>query len=72
VKDLYIAIKDVIEASISKVEELSKNESISEQSRDFMSVYRKESQSCPRCGNIISQIKVAGRDTFVCSVCQKI
>lgn len=37
----------------------------------FAQVFRKEGQSCPRCGNTIDKIRVAGRGTHVCPTCQK-
>lgn len=38
---------------------------------DFARVFRKEGTSCPRCGARIEKLKVAGRGTHVCPVCQK-
>ncbi|MDR2834362.1 MAG: DNA-formamidopyrimidine glycosylase [Streptococcaceae bacterium] len=36
-----------------------------------LNVYAQTNQPCPRCGSIISKMKVAGRGTHYCPVCQK-
>jgi formamidopyrimidine-DNA glycosylase len=36
----------------------------------FARVFRREGQSCPRCGTIIIKIRVAGRGTHLCPTCQ--
>lgn len=69
VSGLWNSIKSVLGNALERVRELSQG-AISEQDRDFMKVYRKSGQKCPRCGYMISQHKVAGRDTFVCEKCQ--
>ncbi len=37
---------------------------------DFARAFRREGQPCPRCGTIIEKIRVAGRGTHICPVCQ--
>ncbi len=37
----------------------------------FAQVFGKEGTPCPKCGTIITKIRVAGRGTHVCSECQK-
>lgn len=37
----------------------------------FARVFRRQGQPCPRCGTTIMKIRVAGRGTHVCLVCQK-
>jgi formamidopyrimidine-DNA glycosylase len=39
--------------------------------QDFFLVYRKNGKPCQRCGTIIEKIKLGGRGTFFCPVCQK-
>lgn len=39
---------------------------------DFARVFRRDKQSCPRCGQTIIKIRVAGRGTHICENCQKI
>lgn len=36
----------------------------------FANVFRREGQTCPRCGSGIIKVRVAGRGTHVCPVCQ--
>lgn len=36
----------------------------------FANVFRREGQSCPRCGTTIIKTRVAGRGTHTCPVCQ--
>jgi formamidopyrimidine-DNA glycosylase len=36
----------------------------------FAKVFRREGQACPRCGATIEKIRVAGRGTHICPVCQ--
>lgn len=37
----------------------------------FARVFRREGQTCPRCGSVIEKTRVAGRGTHICPVCQK-
>jgi formamidopyrimidine-DNA glycosylase len=37
---------------------------------DFARVFRRENQPCPRCGATIVKLRVAGRGTHICPVCQ--
>ena len=39
---------------------------------DFARVFRREGLECPRCGTIIEKMRVAGRGTHICPVCQVI
>lgn len=36
----------------------------------FANVFRREGQTCPRCGTEILKLRVAGRGTHICPVCQ--
>ncbi len=37
---------------------------------DFARVFRREGLACPRCGATIEKLRVAGRGTHICPVCQ--
>lgn len=37
---------------------------------DFARVFRREKQACPRCGDTIIKLRVAGRGTHICPTCQ--
>ena len=39
---------------------------------DFARVFRRDKQACPRCGEIIVKLRVAGRGTHICPSCQKL
>ncbi len=39
---------------------------------DFARVFRRVGLACPRCGAAIVKLRVAGRGTHVCPVCQKV
>jgi formamidopyrimidine-DNA glycosylase len=39
---------------------------------DFARVFRREGLACPRCGATIEKMRVAGRGTHICPVCQRI
>jgi formamidopyrimidine-DNA glycosylase len=39
--------------------------------QDYLQVYQRKSQPCPRCGNPIQRAKLGGRSTFFCYKCQK-
>jgi len=38
---------------------------------NFARVFRREGLNCPRCGTIITKLRVAGRGTHICPHCQK-
>lgn len=37
----------------------------------FAKVFRLNGSPCKRCGNVVTKIRVAGRGTHICTVCQK-
>jgi formamidopyrimidine-DNA glycosylase len=39
---------------------------------NFANVFRREGQTCYRCGDTIIKTKVAGRGTHICPSCQQI
>ena len=75
IETLYNALVDVLRLSIDKggstdrnyVDALGKKGSY----LAFAKVFRREGLSCPRCGDIIIKIRVAGRGTHICPQCQK-
>ena len=70
VEVLYSSVVDVLQWGLEEVREQAGGLEIAEQGRDFMKVYRKSGQKCPRCEYMIAMLKVNGRDTFVCEKCQ--
>lgn len=67
-------IKYVLKLSIEKGGSTDKNYVDAEGKKGsylkFANVFRLEGQPCPRCGTTIEKIRVAGRGTHVCPVCQ--
>lgn len=71
---LLLAIKTVLALSIEKGGSTDKNYVDAEGKKGsylkFANVFRLEGKPCPRCGTVIEKIRVAGRGTHVCPVCQ--
>ena len=75
-KKLLSSIKAVMNLSIEKGGSTDRNYVDAEGKKGsylaFANVFRREGQPCNRCGASIEKIRVAGRGTHVCSVCQTI
>lgn len=73
-KKLYDELIYVLKLAIEKGGSTDRNYVNAEGKRgsymDFARVFRREGQSCPRCGTVITKIRVAGRGTHVCPECQ--
>jgi formamidopyrimidine-DNA glycosylase len=73
---LYVALRDVLLLSISKGGSTDRNYVDAEGRRGsylrFANVFRREGQTCPRCGTVIQKLRVAGRGTHICPHCQKV
>ncbi|MEO5690714.1 MAG: bifunctional DNA-formamidopyrimidine glycosylase/DNA-(apurinic or apyrimidinic site) lyase [Candidatus Saccharimonadales bacterium] len=74
IADLLTEIKYVMLLSIEKGGSTDRNYVNAEGKRgsyiDFARVFRREGQTCSRCGSSIEKIRVAGRGTHICPVCQ--
>ncbi len=74
--ELLKQIKSVLKLSIEKGGSTDKNYVDAEGNKGsylkFANVFRLEGQPCPRCGTTIEKIRVAGRGTHICPVCQRI
>lgn len=72
---LYDEIVFVLRLAIEKGGSTDKNYVDAEGKRgsylQFARVFRREGETCPRCSSMIEKIRVAGRGTHYCSVCQK-
>ncbi len=75
-KRLYTALREVMRLSISLGGSSDKNYIDAEGNRgsylEFAKVFRREGESCERCGRPIEKIRVAGRGTHICSHCQRL
>ena len=73
-KRLYVALREVMQLSISLGGSSDKNYVDAEGRKGsyltFAKVFRREGQACPNCGRAVEKIRVAGRGTHVCAHCQ--
>ncbi len=73
---LYIALRLVMNLAITKGGSTDKNYVNAEGKRgsymDFARVFRREGLECPRCGNEVIKLRVAGRGTHICPHCQRL
>ena len=73
---IYIDVRAVMNLSIEKGGSSNKNYVNAEGKKgsymDFARVFRREGLACPRCGATIEKLRVAGRGTHICPVCQTI
>lgn len=72
--EMYTDLRAVMNLSIEKGGSSNQNYVNAEGKRgsymDFARVFRREGQACPRCGATIEKLRVAGRGTHICPVCQ--
>jgi formamidopyrimidine-DNA glycosylase len=73
---LFTALREVLAMAIEKGGSSDKNYVNAEGKRgsylSFARVFRREGQACPRCGQTIVKLRVAGRGTHICPHCQKL
>jgi formamidopyrimidine-DNA glycosylase len=75
IKRLHQTLREVLQLSIDKGGSSNHTYVDAEGNRgsymSFANVFRREGQSCPRCGTIIIKTRVAGRGTHTCPHCQR-
>lgn len=75
IKNLYQAIKKILNKAIklggSSVDNYVNGFGQKGRAQEYHFVYGKDKEKCPRCQNKINMIKLAGRGTYFCPVCQK-
>lgn len=73
-KALYTELRAVMNLAIEKGGSSNQNYVNAEGKKgsymDFARVFRRDGQACPRCHTTIEKLRVAGRGTHVCPVCQ--
>ncbi|HXH27081.1 MAG TPA: bifunctional DNA-formamidopyrimidine glycosylase/DNA-(apurinic or apyrimidinic site) lyase [Candidatus Acidoferrum sp.] len=73
-KLLYQELRRILKLSIEKGGSTDKNYVDAEGKKgsylSFAQVFRREGLACPRCGATIIKLRVAGRGTHICPVCQ--
>lgn len=76
IKAMHKALVKVLQLSINKGGSSSHTYVNAEGKKgsylDFANVFRREGQTCPRCGTVIEKTRVAGRGTHICPTCQKL
>jgi formamidopyrimidine-DNA glycosylase len=74
-KNLVSKIKEILEFSIAHNGTSSEHyvTASGEQGdmQNYLQVYRKNGQPCPRCGTMLERMVVGGRGTHYCPHCQK-
>lgn len=75
IKALHLAIVDIIQRAI-KARGTTFRNFVDGQGKkgnfvDYLQVYQRHGQACPRCGRPLQKMKVAGRGTHYCQHCQK-
>ncbi|HSX32692.1 MAG TPA: bifunctional DNA-formamidopyrimidine glycosylase/DNA-(apurinic or apyrimidinic site) lyase [Candidatus Saccharimonadales bacterium] len=72
---LFTELQAVLRLSIEKGGSTDRNYVSAEGKRGsyltFARAFRREGQPCPRCGTLITKMRVAGRGTHICPFCQK-
>jgi formamidopyrimidine-DNA glycosylase len=75
-KELFTALREVLQLSIEKGGSTDKNYVDAEGKRgsylSFANVFRREGLACSRCGTTIIKLRVASRGTHICPNCQKL
>ncbi len=75
-KKLFASIQYVLNLSIEKGGSTDRNYVDAKGKKgsyiQFARVFRRENLPCPRCGTTIEKLRVAGRGTHICPMCQKI
>lgn len=71
---LYDEIRYILNLSIEKGGSSNRNYVNAEGKKgsftDFARVFRRDKEACPRCGDTIIKLRVAGRGTHICPTCQ--
>lgn len=74
IEALFTSIRQVLILSLANGGSTDKNYVDAEGNRgtylEFANVFRRQGQPCTRCGTLILKIKLAGRGTHFCPVCQ--
>lgn len=77
IQKLQSSIIEVLEASIAHKGTSDEDEAYRQITgekggyQNYLKVYQRDKENCPKCGVLIKRIKLAGRGTFYCSRCQK-
>ena len=64
-------IKKAIEMGGTTIKSYTSSLGVTGHYQDYLCVHKKEGLPCPKCGRPIKKIKIGGRSTYYCEVCQK-
>lgn len=64
-------IKKAIENGGTTIKSYTSSLGVTGRFQQFLQVHKKEGELCPICGNPIKRIKIGGRSTYFCEICQK-
>lgn len=64
-------IKKAIECGGTTIRSYTSSLGVIGHYQDYLKVHKRESEKCYKCGNLIKRIKVNGRSTYYCEICQK-
>jgi len=75
-KDIYRAIRRILKEAIrlrgTSVSDFRDPEGRPGSYGKVLKVYQRKGEKCPRCGRVITRIKINGRSAHFCPICQKI
>ncbi len=64
-------IKNAIKEGGTTIKSYTSSLGVTGNYQNYLKVHKKEGCKCEVCGNIIKKIKIGGRSTYYCEVCQK-
>ena len=70
ITELYDGIRSVLSWAIQEIKKNIGNSLPKKEVRNFMQIYKKGGEPCPRCGTTIQWISYTDRDTYYCPECQ--
>lgn len=65
-------IKKAIENGGTTIKSYTSSLGVTGRFQQFLQVHKKEGEPCPICGKPIKRIKIGGRSTYYCEICQKL
>ncbi len=74
-QNIVLATKSVLQKAIdlggTTIRSYTSSLGVTGRFQNELQVHGKVGEPCPKCGELISKIKVSGRGTYLCDICQK-
>ena len=70
IANFYCSIKKVLRNGIKEIEKRTKGKIVMKEPREFMQVYERKGEPCPRCGSKIEWVYSKRNRTYYCPKCQ--